>query len=342
MDLTGFTAEEIENLMIQFHMDDAIQEGTIPEDIKASVWRSWAGEYLEQLKLLYDQGYCFEGLTKSYAVNAFLKTKYTGVEYPRHCSIIFHRDQIITKGDRYSLMEGLERVASGEIAPERLMFVLKGELDFRPTYYQSLPFGGARMPLDFPATLARNIMDRYAKGGSVLDPCHGWGGRLVGFLLSGAVHYVGYDVSPIINKGTCAVYEALKPYVDEKGVELYCGSVEMTDYGETQFDLVFTSPPYYDCEKYIGGEQSHQYKSYDEWKQRFLGELLSKSFKALKDGGILCLQIGSQKYPLTADATRIMQGLGYKDIAVLGTAIDNTFANTPEGKSEVIIQANKR
>jgi len=339
MDATGFNTQDIEDLMTQFHIEEGQSDGDIPSEIKNSVLRNWVSEYIEQLNLLYSAGYCFQGLTKSLAVYNFLRSKYLGVEYPRYCSVIFHKDQIKTKGDKYSLYEGLERIANGKVSPERLMFVLGGELT-RNIYTGSLAFAGAKMPLDFPAILARDIINKYSNNGVILDPCHGWGGRLVGYLLSNAEEYTGYDVSPEMNAGTLSIYETLKPYADKKAT-LLVGSVEKTNYKNNYYDLVFTSPPYYNREKYLGGEQSHLYKAYDEWVDKFLKVLISKSFDSLKEGGIICLQVGSQKYPITNDTKLLMSNVGFNDIETLGTDIDNHFTNTRESKSEVLVKAIK-
>lgn len=62
------------------------------------------------------------------------------------------------------------------------------------------------------------------------------------------------------------------------------------------FNLVFTSPPYWRTEFYSGQDnrkQSHHYETIDEWNKKFLKVAIEKSLKILKTGGILALKIAT-------------------------------------------------
>jgi hypothetical protein len=65
-------------------------------------------------------------------------------------------------------------------------------------FSSSLPVHGHRIPQDFPPDLARDLIQEFCPKPSskILDPCHGWGGRALGFLLAdNASYYEAYDVS---------------------------------------------------------------------------------------------------------------------------------------------------
>lgn len=63
------------------------------------------------------------------------------------------------------------------------------------------------------------------------------------------------------------------------------------------FDLVFTSPPYFDCERYSDEPtQSYiRYPTVTKWCAGFLEPLISKAHDALKPGGTFILNIANTK-----------------------------------------------
>lgn len=130
-----------------------------------------------------------------------------------------------------------------------------------------------RTPTIFRPTVARFIYDRYCpKGGSVWDPCAGYGGRLLGALTVG-VHYTGTDVEDATIKGNQELAVVLG---HSQHVSLYCCPAE--EFEPPPVDLVFTSPPYFQQEQYAGGAQSwKRYGTIDSWVDGFLRPLLRKA-----------------------------------------------------------------
>ena len=106
--------------------------------------------------------------------------------------------------------------------------------------------------------------------------------------------------------------------------------------------MAITSPPYFDTEKYIGGEQSRETSSnYEQWRDTFYRVLIEKTFAALKVGGIFCLQVGSQRYPLLGDGIKIAEETLFEVIEVRQTEMVNNQTKTDEEKGEVVIVLKK-
>ena len=203
----------------------------------------------------YDKLQGFSFVTPNTAKFDFIRFAYYDKEYPRYNSLAFHPKQFITSGDNYSTYEGLRMVSEGKTKGERLRFVCQDK--FRAIIAGSLAFGGAKMPMDFPASLARDLINEFSDGGKVLDPCAGWGGRLVGFLASDATEYDGTDASPYQCEGDKLIYDTFQDVTQgEKQVSITCSPFEKRTLRNAYFDMAITSPPYFDTEKYIGGEQS--------------------------------------------------------------------------------------
>lgn len=285
----------------------------------------------------YDKLQGFSFVTPNTAKFDFIRFAYYDKEYPRYNSLAFHPKQFITSGDNYSTYEGLQMVAAGKTKGERLRFVCQDK--FRAIISGSLAFGGAKMPMDFPASLARDLINEFAEGGKVLDPCAGWGGRLVGFLASDATEYDGTDASPYQCEGDQLIYDTFRDVTQgNKTVTITCLPFEKRTLRNDYFDMAITSPPYFDTEKYLGGEQSRETSAnYEQWRDTFYLILIQKTFDALKAGGIFCLQVGSQRYPLLTDGTEIAKEAGFEVLEVRPTEMVNNQTKTDEDKGEVVI-----
>jgi hypothetical protein len=205
----------------------------------------------------------------------------------------------------------------------------------------TLAIHGHRAPADFPADLALSLIEEFCRRGSrILDPCHGWGGRMLGFMLSRrAAEYVGFDVDPKTYAGVKQMYQDLVPFAGlPKKATTFLKPFEKAKLTPRSFDFALTSPPYFDTERYDGAESSwKQYKNFDAWVQGFYGPLIKKVHDALKPGASFCLQVGSQSYPLEAKAKEIAPKVGFKWIETRPTSMVNNYTATEADKGEVVV-----
>jgi hypothetical protein len=171
---------------------------------------------------------------------------------------------------------------------------------------QTLAVHGYRYPMDFPSLFARDLIDEFTPaGGAVLDPCHGWGGRMLGFLLSkNARTYLGYDVDELTVSGVRSIFDDLRGFVlADKQARFELCPFQSARLEQASFDFALTSPPYYDVERYDGELQSYKmFQTFTAWVDGFYIPLLAKTAHALKSGSVFALQIGNQAYPLEQTA----------------------------------------
>lgn len=169
-----------------------------------------------------------------------------------------------------------------------------------------------RGPLNFPPTLARWLVDEYAPmEGTVLDPCSGYGGRLLGAVASTRhVRYIGADIEPASVLANQKLAEVLG--VSDRVTQLERAVEDPRPWARA--DLVLLGPPYYDREIYGAAAAASlaQYPSYHVWCQKFLATLLDKALTAaprvMLNLGVL--RDGGATYDLPSDAIEIAQGLG--------------------------------
>jgi hypothetical protein len=76
-----------------------------------------------------------------------------------------------------------------------------------------------------------------------------------------------------------------------------------------QFDLVFTSPPFFNLERYSNEatQSSSRYPKYEDWKQKFLFEMVTTSFNKLRPEGFFAIHLKNcQKHPICDDMNRFI------------------------------------
>ena len=151
----------------------------------------------------------------------------------------------------------------------------------------------------FKPSIAKGFYD-YFKSVNVLDFSAGWGDRLAGFYCGESTKsFVGIDPNtnnhPNYQKQV-EFYKKHQTFFEEpKEVELICSPAEDVDFTkyENHFDTIFTSPPYFNVEKY-SDEDTQSYKRYtniDSWNKDFLHFTLDKLIFTLKKDGILAVNI---------------------------------------------------
>ena len=113
-------------------------------------------------------------------------------------------------------------------------------------------YGGNQSVSNFRPTAAKYIYNTYGNNGVVWDMSCGWGGRLVGFLSSNCKTYIGTEPSSKTFDGLIQLNKDLNIY--GKDVQIHKLGSEIFRPEKETLDLCFTSPPYFDTEKYSDEE----------------------------------------------------------------------------------------
>lgn len=137
----------------------------------------------------------------------------------------------------------------------------------------------------FKPLIAMDIYCRF-KPQCVLDFTMGWGGRLVGACVLNIPRYIGIDSNQNLRTPYNKMCKFLRKH-STTDIELYFQDALMIDYSKLNYDLVLTSPPYYNVETYGGNEQ----QSNEDWDNNFYIPIFKKTFQHLKKGGYYCVNI---------------------------------------------------
>tara|TARA_R110000744_G_scaffold309399_2_gene417297 strand:- start:1095 stop:1625 length:531 start_codon:yes stop_codon:yes gene_type:complete len=142
----------------------------------------------------------------------------------------------------------------------------------------------------------------------------GWGGRLLGFLsASNTKHYIGTEPSSKTYDGLLKMRKDFS-YLGKR-VDIYkLGSEEYKPKKES-IDLCFTSPPYFDTEKYSdeGTQSFKKFPTEDGWVNGFLKKTIENCYYGLKKNSYMLINIANTpKYKFIEDETvRISKELGF-------------------------------
>jgi hypothetical protein len=162
---------------------------------------------------------------------------------------------------------------------------------------------GVQAVSNFQPVAAKLIYERFAPM-ETLDLCAGWGGRMLGAMAAG-VRYVGIDACWETTSNNTKLLETVCSYASGWQAELLHARAEsVLGTGRWQPDLVFTSPPYFDAERYAEDEFQScvRYPTLEAWRASFLGPCVAGSFHDLRPGGHLVLNIATDLVPMTTAA----------------------------------------
>jgi hypothetical protein len=142
----------------------------------------------------------------------------------------------------------------------------------------------------FKPLIAMDVYCKYQPK-CVLDMTMGWGGRLVGACALNIPKYIGIDYNQNLKTPYAKLSRFLKKHSTTE-IDLYFQDALSIDYSKFNYDLVLTSPPYYNIETY-GGNKT---KSKQDWDTNFYIPLFEKTYKHLANGGHYCVNIPEEVY----------------------------------------------
>jgi len=146
----------------------------------------------------------------------------------------------------------------------------------------------------FKPLIAMDVYCRY-KPKCILDFTMGWGGRLVGACALNVTKYIGIDYNTNLETPYHKLSSFLKKH-STTDIQLFFQDALTVDYSKMNYDLVLTSPPYYNIETYGKNKQI----SKEQWNNDFYIPIFEKTFKYLKKGGHYCLNIPIEVYETCA------------------------------------------
>lgn len=146
----------------------------------------------------------------------------------------------------------------------------------------------------FKPSVAKFIYNAF-DGKKVLDFSAGWGDRLAGFYSSNAKEYIGIDPNTRLFSKYDEQKQLYSQHTSGKIATMHNIPAEEFDFTQVHdVDVVFTSPPYFNIEKYNRDDSTQSWKRYKklpQWLDGFLFPTLSGAWGTLKEGGYMIINI---------------------------------------------------
>lgn len=255
------------------------------------------------LKELSLEQFAAEFITKTQAIEEFYKLC-NGVNAGKTISLLFnpHRLSTDTEKDDLSVFESLQ--VDDKLNGLARLYLYNIEHGVSNAFYATIQRGYQNIQYvnEFPPFVARSIILEYANKPNIriLDPCAGWGGRMIGCASIQNVSYIACEPSTKTNDGLQALGKWLKTLQPS-----FVFDVSLLPYEDfktdNKFDIALTSPPYYDTEHYSDEDTNslNRYKTFEDWVSGFYEPLILNTIDRLVDDGVFILNIGDRKYPLS-------------------------------------------
>lgn len=244
---------------------------------------------------LYEYNVISDTLTENCRVKATIKNKYSAYEYFKNKKLHHHWlnfnniNELNTKILRDMLYYNLNRVE----------------------------------PTNFSPVIAVSIYKLF-NSKKILDMSSGWGDRLLAAITHDDNYNIDYYYGVDPNKCLFDGYKSIINTSKNPHKFILINDVFENVHINKTFDLMFSSPPYFDFEKYTtDNSQSYiQYNSVDEWLNKFMFVSILKIYSLLEINGHMCINIsdtGNIPY-----VYRIMQFVeknkGFTFLGVIGFA----------------------
>ena len=182
----------------------------------------------------------------------------------------------------------------------------------------------------FKATLAISIYKMF-QAKRILDFSAGWGDRLLAAIAYDAERYLGYDPNPELQKGyqeMISLFTENQNTYSKYEVKMEAFETANMEKNET-FDLILTSPPYYDFETYISQDKEEaktqsivKYPRFHTWMVDFLFRSILKCWNKLMIGGNMVIHL-SDVYKTNYVEAMIIFILGWCE----GSRFDGSIAS---------------
>ena len=144
----------------------------------------------------------------------------------------------------------------------------------------------------FKPIVARMLYDKF-NATTVLDFSAGWGGRALA-AMSLDINYIGFDTNTDLRK---PYEQMIKDFPHNSDVKVHFQDSSKVDYSKYDYDMVFTSPPYYLKTKPTEAYKNMpKYADRAEFNEKFLFPVVRKTWENLKTGGHYCLNIPMDMY----------------------------------------------
>ena len=253
-----------------------------------------------------------------------------------NCNNLMSPDDIFNNEEKFTL--GIRKALKGIFFKKQSYEVLMTPSDkIKQDIRQILRrVTGGQMVSNFRPVTASALYKLFCEeGDTVWDMSCGWGGRLLASIKSN-INYIGTDPNTKTMKGLKEM--AMTFGRKNRTYDLQIMGSEVYKPKKNSLDFCFTSPPYFDTERY-STEKTQSYLKFsniEKWKDGFLRKTIDNCYKGLKQNKFLALNVANvigQYDNIEKDTKDIAESVGFKLVDTFDLIMSSQQADS---KSEPI------
>lgn len=156
---------------------------------------------------------------------------------------------------------------------------------------------GYKIATTFMPVYAKALYEYFGLPKIVLDPCSGWGDRMLGAEVAGIKKYIGFDPNTSLRPGYADIMklcghqptELATDYIGfSNSYEIHSTPFEIgaTALEDNSVDFIFTSPPFFDYEIYTDTNPK-----YRDWIKGFYVPLFKQCSRIVKPNCYVCIYL---------------------------------------------------
>lgn len=245
------------------------------------------------------------------------------------------RDNPATQLKRFYSEEGLKKA---------IAFCLRYDTGVTPVQVQAGLRMTSSVATNFPPMKAKAIYEKFTpKNGVILDYAHGFGGRLLGALSSkNDYKYIGIDPNTETSANVQRLGEIVESVTGRKdSFELHCIGSEEYAGAENSVDFAFSSPPYFNLERYTE-EETQSYNKFDEvdaWLEGYVRPTVQMLKRVLKPDAYYAVNIADFKIKgktvsFVDDWKRISEEEGFTYVRNIPMKLQTRTGNRDKGDKQ--------
>jgi hypothetical protein len=245
------------------------------------------------------------------------------------------RDNPATQLKRFYSEEGLKKA---------IAFCLRYDTGVTPVQVQAGLRMTSSVATNFPPMKAKAIYEQFTpKNGVILDYAHGFGGRLLGALSSkNDYKYIGIDPNTETSANVQRLGEIVESVTGRKdSFELHCIGSEEYAGADNSVDFAFSSPPYFNLERYTE-EETQSYNKFDEveaWLEGYVRPTVKMLKRVLKPDAHYAVNIADFKVKgktvsFVDDWKRISEEEGFTYVRNIPMKLQTRTGNRDKGDKQ--------
>jgi hypothetical protein len=227
---------------------------------------------------------------------------------------------------------------------EIIAFVIKFSVPLPGSILSAMNLYRTGAPTNFNPMRAKALYEKYCpENGVIYDFAAGYGGRMLGALTSkNNYKYIGVDPNTKTYNNLLRLGQYIEGVTGRKdSYEIYCTGSETFEYHQKEFvDFAFSSPPYFNLEKY-SDEPTQCYIKYDnlfDWFRYYVEPTIQTIYDLLKNDAyyavnIADFEVSREKVHFVDRWLEISEKIGFDYVNQIYLKIQNRGGNKRTGKT---------